>query len=78
MEIFKVHVRDVPLADDVDLDRLASGTVGLTGADIRNLVNEAALIAARHERKAVLMADFEEAKDKVLMGKERKSMVMPV
>jgi cell division protease FtsH len=70
-EIFQVHVREVPLADDVDLDRLASGTVGLTGADIRNLVNEAALWAARQNKDKVDMSDFEHARDKVLMGPKR-------
>ncbi|HEV2971856.1 MAG TPA: ATP-dependent zinc metalloprotease FtsH [Pirellulales bacterium] len=69
--IFKVHVRGVPLADDVDLERLASGTVGLTGADIRNLVNEAALWATRCGKDKVTMDDFEYARDKVLMGSKR-------
>jgi cell division protease FtsH len=73
--IFKVHVRDVPLADDVDLDRLAGGTVGLTGADIRNLVNEAALWAARTGQDKVTMADFEHARDKVLMGAKREEVL---
>ena len=71
VEIFQVHVREVPLADDVNLDRLASGTVGLTGADIRNLVNEAALWAARQDKDKVDMSDFEHARDKVLMGPKR-------
>lgn len=75
MEIFKVHVRDVPLADDVDLRRLASGTVGLTGADIRNIVNEAALWAARKDKKKVDMADFDYARDKVLMGAKREEVL---
>ena len=70
-EIFKVHVRDVPLADDVKLDRLAAGTIGLTGADIRNMVNEAALWAARHDKKEVDMSDFDHARDKILMGAKR-------
>jgi len=69
--IFKVHSRNVPLADDVNLDRLASGTVGLTGADIRNLVNEAALWASRNDKEKVDMSDFEFARDKVLMGSKR-------
>src|SRR5690606_28957508 len=74
--ILKVHVRRIPLADDVNVPVLARGTPGFSGAQLANMVNEAALIAARQNRKAVTMADFEEAKDKVLMGKERKSMVM--
>ena len=69
--IFKVHVRDVPLADDVDLERLAAATVGLTGADIRNLVNEAALWASRHDKEKVDMSDFDYARDKILMGSKR-------
>ncbi len=76
LEIFKVHVRDVPLADDVDLRRLANGTVGLTGADLRNLVNEAALWAARHDKTAVAMDDFEFARDKVLMGPKREEVLL--
>ncbi len=75
VEIFKVHVRDVPLADDVDLDRLASGTVGLTGADIRNIVNEAALWAARQDKNKVDMADFDYARDKILMGAKREEVL---
>ncbi|MGO8689120.1 MAG: ATP-dependent zinc metalloprotease FtsH [Thermoguttaceae bacterium] len=71
LAIFKVHSRDVPLGADVDLERLAAGTVGLTGADIRNLVNEAALWASRHDKEQVEMADFEYARDKVLMGVKR-------
>jgi cell division protease FtsH len=74
-EIFKVHVRDVPLAVDVDLRRLASATVGLTGADIRNIVNEAALWAARQDKKKVEMADFDYARDKVLMGAKREEVL---
>jgi len=74
--IFQVHVRDVPLADDVDLDRLAAGTVGMTGADIRNLANEAALWAARNDKKQVDMDDFEYARDKVLMGPAREEVLM--
>jgi cell division protease FtsH len=75
LAIFKVHVRDVPLADDVDLDRLASGTVGLTGADIRNLVNEAALWATRAGKDKVDMDDFEHARDRVLMGPKREEVL---
>ncbi len=73
--IFKVHVRDVPLADDVDLHRLAAGTVGLTGADIRNMVNEAALWAARQDKKVVDMDDFDNARDKILMGAKREEVI---
>jgi cell division protease FtsH len=73
--IFKVHVRDVPLADDVDLKRLAAGTVGLTGADIRNMVNEAALWAARQDKKIVDMSDFDYARDKILMGAKREEIL---
>jgi cell division protease FtsH len=74
--ILRVHVRKIPLSDNVDVPVLARGTPGFSGAQLANMVNEAALIAARRDRKAVSMADFEEAKDKVLMGKERRSMVM--
>ncbi|MEM8913456.1 MAG: ATP-dependent zinc metalloprotease FtsH, partial [Planctomycetota bacterium] len=74
-EIFKVHVRDVPLGDDVDLHRLAAATVGLTGADIRNMVNEAALWAARSDKKIVEMDDFEYARDKILMGAKREEVL---
>ena len=73
--IFKVHVREVPLDDDVDLDRLAAGTVGLTGADIRNMVNEAALWAARHDKTCVDMSDFDYARDKILMGAKREEVL---
>ena len=73
--IFKVHVRDVPLSDDVDLRRLAAGTVGLTGADIQNMVNEAALWAARQDHKVVTMADFDYARDKILMGAKREEVL---
>ncbi|NND98623.1 MAG: ATP-dependent zinc metalloprotease FtsH [Pirellulaceae bacterium] len=73
--IFKVHVRDVPLADDVDLQRLAAGTIGLTGADIRNMVNEAALWAARQDKKVVEMVDFDHARDKILMGAKREEVL---
>ncbi len=74
-EIFKVHVREVPLGDDVDLKRLAAGTVGLTGADIRNMVNEAALWAARNDKKEVDMSDFDYARDKILMGAKREEIL---
>lgn len=74
--IFKVHVRNIPLDKNVKLDILAKGTPGLSGADIANLVNEAALLAARKNRVSVTMADFEEAKDKVMMGMERKSLII--
>lgn len=74
--ILKVHTRRIPFAKDVDISILARGTPGMSGAQLANLVNEAALNAARFDHKSVAMADFEEAKDKVLMGKERKSMIM--
>jgi len=74
--ILQVHTRKVPIAEDVTLSVIARGTPGFSGADLANLVNEAALIAARQGRKAVLMADFEMAKDKVLMGVERRSLVL--
>ena len=76
IEMFKVHVRDVPLADDVDIKRLAEGSVGLTGADIRNLVNEAALWATRQDKKMVGMDDFEYARDKILMGPKREEVLI--
>ena len=75
LEIFKVHVRDVPLDHDVDLKRLAAVTIGLTGADIRNLVNEAALWAARNDKTRVSMDDFDYARDKVLMGAKREEVL---
>ncbi|MCA9126206.1 MAG: ATP-dependent zinc metalloprotease FtsH [Planctomycetales bacterium] len=75
LDIFKVHTRDVPLDNDVDLERLAAVTIGLTGADIRNLVNESALWAARNDRKRVHMADFDYARDKVLMGAKREEVL---
>jgi cell division protease FtsH len=75
-EILRVHTRKVPLSDDVDLSVIARGTPGFSGADLANLVNEAALWAARQNRKLVMMADFEMSKDKVLMGVERKSMIL--
>ncbi len=74
--ILKVHTRRVPLDDDVDLDVIARGTPGFVGADLQNLVNEAALLAARRDAQKVAMLDFERAKDKVLLGAERKSMIM--
>jgi cell division protease FtsH len=74
--ILRVHTKKVPIGDDVDLMVLARGTPGFAGADIANLVNEAALIGARQNRKVVVMADFEMAKDKVLMGVERKSLII--
>jgi cell division protease FtsH len=74
--ILKVHTKKVPLGDDVDLAVLGRGTPGLAGADLANLVNEAALNAARQNRKLVMMIDFELAKDKILMGAERKSMIL--
>jgi cell division protease FtsH len=74
--ILTVHTRKIPLAEDVDLNILARGTPGFSGADLANLVNEAALYAARFEKKAVEMSDFEMAKDKVLMGAERRSMII--
>ncbi len=75
-EILRVHTRKVPLSEDVELSVIARGTPGFSGADVANLVNEAALWAARQNRKLVMMADFEMAKDKVLMGVERKSMIL--
>ena len=74
--ILKVHTKKIPLGDDVNLQVLARGTPGLAGADLANLVNESALNAARQNRKVVMMIDFEMAKDKVLMGAERKSMIL--
>lgn len=74
-EILKVHVRDVPLADDVNLRRVAEGTTGLTGADLRNIVNEAALWATRHDHDKVYMEDFEFAIDKVLLGAKREEVI---
>jgi cell division protease FtsH len=74
--ILRVHTKKVPIADDVDLMVIARGTPGFAGADLANLVNEAALIGARQNRKVVTMADFEIAKDKVLMGVERKSLII--
>jgi cell division protease FtsH len=74
--ILKVHTKKIPLGDNVDLSVLGRGTPGLAGADLANLVNEAALNAARQNRKVVMMLDFELAKDKILMGAERKSMIL--
>ncbi|MFH0777342.1 MAG: ATP-dependent zinc metalloprotease FtsH, partial [Candidatus Eisenbacteria bacterium] len=74
--ILRVHTRSVPLAEDVDLRVLARATPGLAGADLANLVNEAALLAARKNRKKVAMEDFEDAKDKVMMGTERRSLII--
>ncbi|MCB1198535.1 MAG: ATP-dependent zinc metalloprotease FtsH, partial [Deltaproteobacteria bacterium] len=74
--ILQVHAKKVPCADDVNLEVLAKGTVGFSGADLENLINEAALLAAREDRKKVTMDDFEEAKDKLMMGKQRKSIKM--
>ena len=74
--IFRVHTRKVPLAADVDIEVLARMTPGMAGADIENLVNESALIAARRDGNKVIMADFEAARDKIIMGNERRSMVM--
>ncbi len=74
--ILKVHTRKTPIAQDVNLSVIARGTPGFSGADLENLVNEAALLAARTDKKYLEMFDFEQAKDKVLMGAERKSMVL--
>lgn len=75
-KILKVHMRDVPLASDVDPKVIARGTPGFSGADLANLVNEAALLAARRNKRIVSMLEFEDAKDKVMMGPERRSMVL--
>ncbi|HEV8500134.1 MAG TPA: ATP-dependent zinc metalloprotease FtsH, partial [Casimicrobiaceae bacterium] len=75
-QILKVHVRKVPLAPDVNLKTVARGTPGFSGADLMNLVNEAALMAARRNKRMVTQIEFEDAKDKVMMGAERKSLVM--
>jgi cell division protease FtsH len=75
-QILKVHVRNVPLAPDVNLRTVARGTPGFTGAELSNLVNEAALLAARRDQRLVTQVEFEEAKEKVVMGAERKSLVM--
>ncbi|MGD0883268.1 MAG: ATP-dependent zinc metalloprotease FtsH [Thermodesulfovibrionales bacterium] len=76
LEILKVHTKKIPLDERVNLDLIARGTPGFSGADLSNLVNEAALLAARNSKSKVEMADFESAKDKVLMGVERKSMII--
>jgi cell division protease FtsH len=76
LAILRVHTRRVPLADDVELEVLARGTPGFVGADLQNLVNEAALLAARRDAQRVAMVDFEMAKDKVLLGAERRSLIM--
>ena len=75
-QILKVHVRKVPLAPDINLKVIARGTPGFSGADLMNLVNEAALMAARRNKRMVTQSDFEDAKDKVMMGAERRSLVM--
>ncbi len=75
-QILKVHARKIPLADDVDLETTSRATPGLAGADLANIVNEAALLAARRNKQSVQMIDFEDAKDKVMLGVERKSMVL--
>ncbi len=74
--ILKVHTRNIPLGENVDVEVIAKGTPGLAGAELANLVNEAALLAARKNKKKVEMIDFEEAKDKVMMGMERKSLII--
>jgi ATP-dependent metalloprotease FtsH len=74
--ILKVHTRNKPLADDVDLKQIARATPGMAGADLANLVNEAALLAARRNKKKISLRDFDDAKDKVMLGMERKSLVM--
>ena len=75
-QILKVHMRKVPLSDDVKLSKIARGTPGFSGADLANLVNEAALVAARSNKRVVSMEEFEQAKDKIMMGAERRSLVM--
>ena len=75
-EIFKVHVRGKPLSDDVNLSMLAKSTPGFVGADIENMVNEAAIVAARRNKKIIAMTDFEEAMERVMLGRERKSRVI--
>ena len=74
--LFEVHTKNVPLAKDIDMQRLAEGTVGLTGADIRNLVNEAALWATRHDKEHVDASDFDHARDKILMGPKREEVLV--
>ena len=75
LEILKVHSRNIPLAEDVDLDNVARGTVGMSGADLANLVNEAALLATREDKDKVDMADFDAARDKVIMGAKREEVI---
>ena len=75
LEILKVHSRNTPLAEDVDLDNIARGTVGMSGADLANLVNEAALLATREDKPAIDMADFDAARDKILMGAKREEVI---
>ena len=75
-KILKVHARKVPLAPDVDLKVVARGTPGFSGADLMNLVNEAALLAARRSKRIVTKAEFEDARDKIMMGAERRTLVM--
>jgi cell division protease FtsH len=75
-DILKIHTRRVPLAEGLDLDVIARGTPGFVGADLQNLVNEAALLAARHDAEKVSAQDFEDAKDKVLLGAERRSLIL--
>ena len=75
-QILKVHMRRGPLAPDIDAAIIARGTPGFSGADLANLVNEAALFAARGNKRVVSMVEFEKAKDKIMMGAERRSMVM--
>ena len=77
-QILKVHMRKVPVADDVDAMTLARGTPGYSGADLANLVNEAALFAARSNKRTVSMLEFEKAKDKINMGPERRTMIMTI
>ncbi|RLB12846.1 MAG: cell division protein FtsH, partial [Deltaproteobacteria bacterium] len=74
--ILKVHMKNIPVSEDVDVEVLAKGAPGLSGAELESIVNEAALLASRRNRKSVTMADFEEARDKVMMGTERRSMVI--
>jgi cell division protease FtsH len=75
LEILKVHTRNTPLAADVDLDSIAKGTVGMSGADLANLVNEAALLATREDKNAIDMADFDAARDKIIMGAKREEVI---
>ncbi len=75
LEILKVHTRNTPLAADVDLDAIARGTVGMSGADLANLVNEAALLATREDKAALDMADFDAARDKIIMGAKREEVI---